>query len=79
MIRLSIYNRVSQNDVKEVSIVAKEETVLPPQNNKSVPEWMKWDKKNGEEQKETEVEEDDGGIIELEPKLQVRHGRRQTH
>ena len=61
-----------------MSIVAKEETVLPPQK-KSVPEWMKWDERNGEEQKETEVEEEDGGIIELEPKVQVRHGRRQTH
>jgi len=72
-----------QQQQQQQFIVTLGEPVLSDRKKKksAVPEWMKWDekkKKEEQEKKEKEAaEKEDGGIIHLEPKQQVRHGRRQ--
>ncbi|XP_066930192.1 trichohyalin-like isoform X2 [Clytia hemisphaerica] len=50
----------------------------PAKKKPSVPLWMQWDEKK-EETSENEDEEEDGQIIEREPKQKARFGRRQAH
>lgn len=75
-----------QDDVKQPQqqfIVTLGEPVLSVRKKKksAVPEWMKWDEKKKKEEQEKKdkeaAEKEDGGFIQLEPKQQVRHGRRQ--
>jgi len=66
----------SEDTVTQVKTTSdKTESCSTTTGKKAIPLWMQWDKKK-EESVDVEQEED-GGIIEREPKQKAKFGRRQ--